>query len=255
MPRPRDRFVRRRRFWPLPGAPLLLPLALQLTLACAWIQPARGEYTVETVAEGGANSRRVSELVEARLASDPAFQQAIVMVGTNDSIGDTAILPVQTFEANVRAMLQRLQDAGIETVVSEIPPAIDPLVIPRHPELTDAPTDLINLYNAAIHRAAAATKPVTTVIPMYDFFLPNTHLLADSWIRNPANGGGNDGVHPTIVGSGQIARLYSRHVLSRRYGKRGIVLFGDSITNGQPHGEPWRPGDFLWRFLHNDPPR
>jgi lysophospholipase L1-like esterase len=230
------------------GASLLPSLAMLLTLACASVQPVHGEYIVETIAAGGYNVNDIDPLVSARINEGPAFDYAFLMIGINDSIGGSSILPVETFETKIRNMLQRMINHGVTPFVSEIPPVIDSLVIPRHPELTDTPANLIAIYNAAIHRAAAATIPATQVIPMHEYFLPNAHLLADSWIRNPANSGTTDGVHPTIEGSEQIALLYSDYLPIPQYDSKRIVLFGDSITNGQPHGAPWRPGDILFEL-------
>jgi lysophospholipase L1-like esterase len=219
--------------------------------ACSTVAPVRGEYIIETDAVGGYNSRRLRNLVTDRLTTGPAIDYAFVMVGTNDAIGDeTSLTTVETYQENMRSTLQRLINAGVQPFVAEILPPIDELVAPRHPELTELPSVIIPRYNEALTSAALSTVPPTTVIPTHAWFLPNVGLGVNSWIRNPANSGASDGVHPTIEGSRRIALIYSEYVPIPQYESKRIALFGDSIANGQPHGPPNTPADFLIKLVN-----
>ena len=55
---------------------------------------------------------------------------------------------------------------------------------------------------------------------------------AESYLRNPANTGDNDGVHPTRTGYAVLSKLLAEIIEKNNLSKERIVCLGDSITFG-----------------------
>jgi hypothetical protein len=143
-------------------------------------------------------------------------------------------------------MLQTLLDNNVNTFIAEILPCIDDVVWLRHPSLPQSPNLVIDEYNAALHRAAAATDPAIPVIPTHLLFESHVHTGSDSWILP-------DGIHPSPEGARQLAIAYADHFVIPSQVEKRLVLFGDSIHAGEHLDEEDRPAEIM-RELFNPPP-
>ena len=196
-------------------------------------------YIVEMLAHAGDHSSWIATAVDQRLLQEPPLDCAIVMAGTNDALNSQVWInlakeenfpelkrtTLENYENNVREMLQKLIDNQVETVIAEILPCIDEAVWGRHPTLPQAPNLIVVEYNEALHRAAEATDPPTTIVPTHALFLPHANSGVDGWLLP-------DGVHPNAEGAWQLALIYSDYFEIPLMEIKRLGLFGDSIHAG-----------------------
>ncbi len=192
------------------------------------------------------------------LARAPAA--VVLMVGTNDALNHAKAVPLPEFRRNLARLLERIRGAGAQALLLTIPPCWPPFLLERHPKEffgAAGPNAAVERYNRAIKQAAAEQQ--IPLVDVHRLFARLGHVGTgrESLIRNPANSGARDGVHPTAEGYRLIATAVYQALADHGLARGRIVCFGDSITYGigvpgagAAAGQTW-PG-FLARLLSGD---
>ena len=189
---------------------------------------------------GGNNSANLLARVDAQVvALKPDL--VVLMVGTNDMLNSGNSVPLDKYEANLNTLADKITGSGSRLVLMTIPPCHEPLLLTRHPAefyARRSPGEKIEDANRVIRRIAKERK-----IPLVDL-----HRLFDrvgavgespeSLIRNPANSGASDGVHPTPDGYRMIAVAVYQAICDHDLPTGRVVCFGDSITFGSGASQP-----------------
>lgn len=200
---------------------------------------------------GGNNTRMLLERLDADvLAQHPDL--VLLMVGTNDALNTSCLLPIDEYRTNLHTLCSRIRDVASLLLMTILPCDVPSLLL-RHAahEYGDVPPEeRITQVNQAIRSYAAVQQ-----IPLVD-----THSIftaigyvgdgENSLIRNAANCGIADGVHPTADGYRVIATTVFQAILDHQLPTQRIVCFGDSITYGaHMQGEGTADGETYPGFL------
>ncbi len=173
-----------------------------------------------------------------RVQSDVLAHQpdlVIIMIGANDTIESTDLVPLDEYQANLIRLIDTIQSAGSEVMLLTLPLCYEPYLYTRH--LRDnygdiSPNHRIIKANQAIkHIGADLSCHVVDVSYYFDkigFIGENENSL----VMNIRNNGSTDGVHPTADGYRLIASLIHQYMIMTHLAFDKIVCFGDSITFG-----------------------
>jgi len=232
----------------------------QLGAACALLfavtaLPAGDEARREIVNAGVSGNNTADLLV--RLEQDVLRQRpgvVVLLVGTNDVLNSRNARSLDEYREGLQAITARIARSGSRLLLVTIPPAHGPYLIRRHSSAfygPGGPSQLILAANGVIRRVAAENG-----LPVVDFFAACEQAggatgAPDSLIRNLANSGAEDGVHPTAEGYRLLGRLVAAALAREGLGSdRRIVCLGDSITWGvHMRGEGTATGETYPAFL------
>lgn len=187
---------------------------------------------------GGNNTRALLARVDSDvLPHQPSL--VVMMVGTNDALNSAALVPVDEYRANLDALVTRVTQAGSQVLLATLAPFHLPALLTRHrvESYGDlSPSQRHVCVNDSIRELARRRHlplaEVNTVLSV----LGNIGDEESCLLRNRANSGVDDGVHPTAPGYALIAALLYQMILAHQLPAAKIVCFGDSITFG--HGMP-----------------
>lgn len=159
----------------------------------------------------------------------------VLMAGTNDCCNSRKLAPPAAVAANYAALADAILPHA-RLLLATSPAWHGPFLAARHaPEAYGGlPADeRMRLARAALRELAARRG-----LPLVE-----AHAItagagmigedARSWLRNPANAGAPDGVHPTGDGYRGLAAAIAAAVLALAPRPQRIVCLGDSITCGQ----------------------
>ena len=205
-------------------------------LLCALCAGAEHATSVTVINKGfsGRNTRNALHLVDKEvLALKP--HHVIVYFGMNDAMNSGNLLPVDEYEANLRALVKKLADGGVRTVaLVTLNPVIEEYVHERHPKHPQRASlqEHLATYDQAVREIAAEQR-----LPLIDLrALVEKHggpaISDSSLIRCEKNGGGRDGVHLTPAAYALLGRLAFTAVCERVRPGETLVCFGDSLTFG-----------------------
>ena len=195
---------------------------------------------------GGNNSRALlARLKEDVLSRDPSL--VILMVGTNDALNSEALVPLDEYRENLDLLVARCIASGSRVLLATIIPFHEPALMTRHQASaygemppTQRHAAVINAIRDCSQKHSLPLAEVNTVFTA----LGNTGEDASSLLRNPANSGVVDGVHPTAQGYALIAAVIFQTILDHRLPTSRVVCLGDSITMGiAMQGEGTATGD------------
>lgn len=198
----------------------------------AWQQA--GEATVVVNAGiGGNNTRNLLQRLDADcLSHQPAL--TIVMIGTND-MNHGKYVPPGEYRQNLQQLAEKIQHSGSRLLLLSILPFYEPYLLTRHPASFFAP-------EGAAARRSQVNQVIQAVAQQQQADYLDTGSLfekvgkigedKDCLLRNTANSGVTDGVHPTPNGYRFLALAISQYILLRQLPAGRIVCFGDSITRG-----------------------
>jgi lysophospholipase L1-like esterase len=197
-------------------------------------RPADGK-TVFNAGVGGNNSTDLlARMEEDVLVHKPDL--VMLMVGTND-VNSRKHVPPPQYEQNLRRITDQVLQTKSHLLLMTILPAYEPYLFTRHPKEfygTEGSRGVIAKANQIIKQLAGEKK-----VPLLDMFhifdrVGSIGLEKDSLIRNEANSGSTDGIHPTPEGYRTMA--IALHQFIRQHSDlnacRTLVCFGDSITAG-----------------------
>lgn len=203
-------------------------------------QSAYGEAVVINAGVGGNNTVDLLARIDADcLAHRPEL--TILMIGTND-VNSRKHVPIDAYGQNLRQLCTRLQAARSEVVLMTILPVYEPYLMTRHdpafykPDGHPARTKQLN----QLIRDTAASFGFPC-LDMHHVFasVGNIGLDRSSLLKNEANSGKTDGVHPTPDGYRLMAVTLYTFLAQRQRLKNRIVCFGDSITRGDADGQTY----------------
>lgn len=162
-------------------------------------------------------------------------QHAIVFFGMNDAMNSGNLLPLAEYEANMREIVRKLVDSGVQTVaLVTINPVIEAYVRARHLKHPhkEALQAWLATYDQAVRKIAAELK-----LPLVDLRAiieknGGAVISENSLIRCEKNGGGQDGVHLTAAAYALLGKRAFEVVGGSVKGGETVVCFGDSLTFG-----------------------
>ena len=179
------------------------------------------------------------EEIQARLTADVLTRKpdlVILLVGTNDALNSRKLTEPARFAARYPELCAAVR-RETPLVVCTILPCHLPFLMTRHdPQAYQGipPEMRTSQVNAVIRQTAAALA--LPLVDLHTVFatIGDIGEAPASLLRNPANSGVADGVHPTAQGYRLIAALVYQTLLTAGLtGAQRVVCLGDSITNGQ----------------------
>lgn len=194
---------------------------------------------VVNAGRGGNSTRNLLQRIDRDvLALEPTV--VVVMVGTNDALNSQKLVPIEEFRENLEILVKKITGAGAKPIFVTPPPFLRDALLARHEE---------SAYGeiSPAFRLAGVVDALSAVAQKHDFAVIDYHAVleeqgivnetADSLIRNLANSGVADGVHPTAAGYGKLAEMVFETIMAMKKAPGGldtgrIVCFGDSITYG-----------------------
>ena len=150
---------------------------------------------------------------------------AIVMIGTNDTLNERKLIPLDAYETNLRKIVDDLEIAGAKVLLVTMPPCGGtPRIKPENPAKIEK--------TARVVRKTAQEKNCA-LVDFYAIVAAGAPLDGEgSMIRNLANTGSDDGVHPTTAGYTALAQALAKEIRERKLPAERTVCLGDSITYG-----------------------
>ena len=195
-----------------------------------------GTHKVTVINKGfsGRNTRNALQLLDKEvLPLKP--QHVIVYFGMNDAMNSGNLLPLAEYEANLRLIVKKLTEVGVQTVaLVTINPVIEEYVRARHP--THPQRERLQAYlleyDQAVRRLAQEKA-----LPLIDLRAiierqGGTVISEKCLIRCEKNGGGKDGVHLTAAAYALLGQRVFEVMGGRVKAGDSVVCFGDSITFG-----------------------
>lgn len=228
-------------------------LAMTVAASVLLLAPARGVEVINA-GFGGHTARALMEHVQADvLDQDPTL--VLLLVGTNEALNSGALTPPAEFRRNLEALCDRLRAKCPVLLMMPIP-FHKPDLLTRHKEAAYGAMSPEQRWAAV--RAEVAAVAAAKGLPVVD--LAKAFAAAggagggkSSLLRNQANCGVRDGVHPTPEGYRVIAAAAAAAIREHALPTGRIVCFGDSITQGAgaPSKDAAYPGQ-LQRMLADD---
>ncbi len=185
----------------------------------------------------GDSSKGVLEKLPKNL-EEYAPETVVMSVGANDAVNPRMFVGLPDFEKNLNEIIDRINAYGAKLVLL-VPPYIHfPGFMNKYPEFRGPLGDGIAekyLSYVNVSRRTALERRVPNV-DMYGIFqavgMPGDS--PESLVRNKANCGAFDGVHPTPHGHILIGALVRQTMLDFRMPSGRVACLGDSITHGYP---------------------
>lgn len=205
---------------------------LLLSLSQSWAD----DLSVHVVNKGfsGRNSKDALRLADQQVLPLKA-QHAVVFFGMNDAMNSGNLLPLADYEANMRALVKRLQGSGAHTVaLVTINPIIESYVRARHPKHPHK--ENLQAYLASYDQAvrALAKEQGLPLVDLREIVEKNggAVIAETSLLRCEKNGGGRDGVHLTPAAYALLGERVFEVIGDRVRPGETVVCFGDSLTFG-----------------------
>lgn len=189
-----------------------------------------------TVINAGIGGNNTTEML-ARLRSDVFAHHpdlVILMAGTNDCCNSRKLVEPMTTAANYAALADAILPHA--RLLLATPPAYHPpFLATRHEAAAYAGVPAAERMRRA--RAVLLDLAERRGLPLVDLFAitAGAGMVGEdprSWLKNPANAGATDGIHPTADGYRALAAAFAAAVLALRPRPLRIVCLGDSITQG-----------------------
>lgn len=158
----------------------------------------------------------------------------VMMIGTNDMCNGKYV-PPDRFRENLTRLCKSISASGSQVLLLSILPFYEPYLLTRHPEAffkPEGPSGRRDIMNGIVKSVAADVKASFFDVGSVFEKLGKVGTDADSLIRNEANVGKTDGVHPTQTGYRFLALAVSDYIKYNHLPTARIVCFGDSITKG-----------------------
>ena len=156
----------------------------------------------------------------------------VLLFGTNDLLNSWNYTGEEEYRRNLKTLAEQCLALSASLILCQIPLACQTYMESRHkPGFFQEISALERCRKANAVIAGLAQELLVPLVPVADLLgIPGEDSA--SLIRNPANSGDADGVHPTAHGYAKIAAAVAAAV--RRLPRRPhrIVCFGDSITFG-----------------------
>lgn len=185
---------------------------------------------------GGHNTRDMLERLERDcLAHKPSL--VILKAGTNDALNSKNLIEPAEIRANLRELADKIRSTGARLLLCTMLTFDEDYLLERHggraPYGAIQPRERFDMALQAVRELAT-----TEGLPLVDLHALFTGLgeprrEAESLLRNEANCGARDGVHPNAAGYRVIAAAIWQAIVAHALPVERIVCLGDSITLGQ----------------------
>ena len=195
--------------------------------------PGATSARVVNLGKGGLSSWEIlnKKLPEALILKP---QTTVLLAGTNDMINSGKLASYKSYEDNLQQIITRLKDAGSQVILVTIPPCSERLLFKRHRQEAfgrETPSERIIKANQIVRKLAENNQ--CRLVDFYQIVRQRGDVDGKaSLIRNPANGGGEDGVHPGAEGYKILAGAIFAIIKDENLPAGKIVCLGDSITCG-----------------------
>ena len=170
----------------------------------------------------------------------------VLLVGSNDMFYPGHILDLTTYEKNLNALLDRINNINARAILLTAPRFLKNLLIENFPETMENPLSIDERFsklNQTIRLLAAERSAL--LVDVCKLIAPVDESI-ESLILNPANSNRRDGMHLTAAGYGIIAQNVYDILQEFCPEARTIVCLGDSITYGvYMRGKGTASGDAL----------
>ncbi|MDF1659861.1 MAG: GDSL-type esterase/lipase family protein [Verrucomicrobiales bacterium] len=192
--------------------------------------------TIINAGVGGNSSSDLLKRLEEDVLSKPG-DIVIMMVGTNDSLNSRKLKSAAVFEEDLNSLVGQITGSGRRLVIMTLPPFVLDYLFSRHSAEAYGsipPSERLESFNAIIR--SLERGPSVLIVDIHAIFaeMGGATKEASSLIRNEANSGVKDGVHPTSEGYAVIANALHKELELAGWLEHAveIVCFGDSITFG-----------------------
>jgi lysophospholipase L1-like esterase len=188
------------------------------------------------IINAGVNGNTTTNLLK-RIDTDCLVHKpelVIMMVGTNDMNNGKFVAP-DKYKTNLEQLSDKILESGSKLLMMSILPFYEPYLLTRHPAeffQPEGPAGRRTQVNAIIKSVAEKKKASFLDIGILFEKVGKIGLEPDSLLRNEANVGKTDGVHPTQNGYRFLALAVYQHIIYNNLPTGRIVCFGDSITKG-----------------------
>lgn len=240
-----------------PGNRIRLLIAFMLLMGCLHFANAQTDTSQpEFVRNAGIGGNNTIDMLK-RIRKDCLYfnpDLTIVMAGTND-MNSVKYVPLAQYKVNMIRLLDSIQASGSKVLLMNILPFYTPYLLTRHPASfygTEGPSGRQAAVNEAL--SVIAAKRHIPLLDIHYFFEKAGDIGLDkgSLIRNMANSGLTDGIHPTADGYRLIAALVYQNIISEGLPHQRVVCFGDSITKGDGGTNGKSYPAYLKRLLQNN---
>jgi len=158
----------------------------------------------------------------------------ILMAGTND-MNSVKYIPLEQYRKNMISLIDSIKAIGSEVVLMTILPLYEPYLLTRHPAAFYQPEGIAErrkAVNKMIRSIAEEKKTHFLDLGRRFELIGKIGTDINSLIRNEANSGQTDGIHPTPNGYRFIGLTVYDYLADHDLPFSKIVCFGDSITCG-----------------------
>jgi lysophospholipase L1-like esterase len=172
----------------------------------------------------------------------------VLKIGTNDALNSFNLVSPEESRQNLRTLADKILASGARLLLCTMLTYNEVYLLERH-GVAGAYGEIPPAQRFALGLAAQRELAQELQLPLVDLNVLFTALGepkegADSLIRNEANCGVRDGVHPTATGYRVLAAAVWQAIVAHRLPTDKIVCIGDSITYGEymaltPGGEPY----------------
>ena len=159
----------------------------------------------------------------------------VLLVGTNDMLNSGNAVSLPEYRANLARLVKRVEASGSRAVLITVPPCHEPYLLSRHAPAfyrPEGPNEKVKKVNGFLREFA-----VEKHLPLVDLYqlltaIGQIGIEPESLLRNEANSGKPDGVHPTADGYRLMALAVYETIRHHRLPHGRVVCLGDSITFG-----------------------
>lgn len=182
---------------------------------------------------GNATANLLSRIEADVLNEKPSL--VIMMAGTNDMLNSAKLTPFQQYSNRLESLIQQIIKTNAKMILMTIPPFYEKYLLKRHDAGKYKPyTPLSRVVEANKIIKSLGEKYLIPIVDVYTIFSENGGVTEEesSLLRNVANAGTADGVHPTSKGYTLMALAIAKTIRQFKLPTTKIVCFGDSITYG-----------------------
>lgn len=194
--------------------------------------PLHAASRVINLARPGVTAARVA-LEQPKKAIEEKAELAVVMTGTVDAAWKGGKITKENYKKSIESILSQFQSAKIPVILVTIPNVNEHLVFARNPK--EAYGDRTPNVRIAEENDVLKTIAKERDIPLVDFAAACAKYDIDgkdAYVRNPANGGGKDGIRLVPAGFLRLAKMTMAVIGEKNLPCGSIACLGDDLVYG-----------------------